>query len=465
MGRPRPKLVAAVLAVLALVVAWGLIGLAPLAPRQAFDQNLFHLKAIERFSAELPAADLRDYESATTPGYHLALAAVHRWLSDDVIDLRLVAAFFTVGLLAWLGRVVGGRCPPEMALAACLPVLASLYVLSSASALLPDNAAWLGVAVVLGLALHGTPGVLTLAAAGVALALLVLTRQIHLWAAAPLWVSAWLAWGSLPAPSQSLGLGPANSRSITPTLRRLELWPPEGEARSAAVRLGVALLATLPALLVLAYFVRLWGGLTPPAFQPGSGSPLFTKDATAVGGVNPATPAFTLAIIGVCASFFAPLLLSRTRRSLDGRAWRAMLVPGVLAAGAALVLAIVPATSYQLPERISGLWNLVRVTPVYADRSPVIIALATLGGFWAGCWFGALPRREGWILAAALAGFIAAHTASALAWQRYLEPGVLILLALATSRLPMNHHASRWALLGPLALAALLAAVSVVSWA
>ncbi len=464
MGRPRPRLVMIVLALLAAALALAIIALAPLAPRQAFDQNLFHLKVIERFSRQLPTPDFSDYESATTPGYHLLLAIPHRLGLTSVDGLRVLNAAFAVALLALLGRAVGGRCPPEMALAACLPLLASLYVLSSATALLPDDAGWLLVTLVLTLALTERQSPRTLAAAGLALALLVLTRQIHLWAAGPVIASAFLAWTPSTLDHQAdRRAAAAESPAWLAPLRRIGLWPRAGESRAAFTRTALALLATLPAVIVLALFARLWGGLTPPAFQPGSGSPLFTPDATAVAGINPATPAFALALLGVFGVFFIPLLVGRTR-GLDSAAWRAMLVPAGLAAAGAFILAVLPATSYLYPPRGTGLWNLVKATPVIADRSPLLIGLATLGGAWAGMWFGELPRRDAWILAAAFAGFVAAHTASALAWQRYLEPGVLILLALAVSRLPMNHHASRWVLAGPVALAGLLAAVSVVSW-
>jgi hypothetical protein len=456
-------LVAMILAVLAAAVSLAIIAGAPLAPRQAFDQDLFHLKAIARFSTELPTPDFRDYESATTPAYHVLLAIAHRTITAEVTPLRLINVAWAIALMAVLGRVVGGRCPPEMALAVCLPVGCSMYILSSATALLPDNAAWLLVTLMLSLSLSGRIGPRTLAAGMLTLAALVLTRQIHLWTAAPLWAAAWLAWSPTTADERAERLASGGPQPLL-TLRRAGLWPREGESRAAAWRLGLALLTTMPAVALLAMFVRLWGGLTPPAFQPGSGSPLYTPDATAVSGINPATPAFTLAILGIAGVFFLPLLLGRTHASLDRAAWRAMLIPAGLGAAIAFVLAILPETSYQFPQRISGLWNLVKATPTLAERSPALITLATLGGAWAGAWWGALPRRDAWIFTAAFAGMIAAHTASALAWQRYLEPGVLIMLALATSRLPMNHHASRWVLVGPLALAALLAAVSIVSW-
>ena len=71
--------------------------------RVAGDQNQYHLPAIRTFAADWPAVDVRDYASATTPGYHLALAAVARYVDDHALTLQLAGCLLTVGLLAPLG--------------------------------------------------------------------------------------------------------------------------------------------------------------------------------------------------------------------------------------------------------------------------------------------------------------------------------------------------------------------------
>ena len=56
----------------------------------AYDQKNFHLPTIERFSQDWPHFTFTNYSSATTPGYHILLAAVHHWISSDVRALKLV---------------------------------------------------------------------------------------------------------------------------------------------------------------------------------------------------------------------------------------------------------------------------------------------------------------------------------------------------------------------------------------
>src|SRR5947209_1613275 len=81
--------------------------------RAADDQNMWHLPAIRQFARQLPHPDLHDYLSATTPLYHLLIAAADRWISPDLRVLRLFGALFTAGLLAplwvaaWMGSDTG----------------------------------------------------------------------------------------------------------------------------------------------------------------------------------------------------------------------------------------------------------------------------------------------------------------------------------------------------------------------
>jgi hypothetical protein len=434
--RPQAAALAAITAaIIASVVAVPIILFAPLGGRQAFDQNLFHLKAIERFSRQWPAPDLRDYESATTPGYHLALALVHRFVTDNTTALRLVSLVFTLALVAGLAWSLAARAPPIGAVALTLPLVCSLYVLSSATALLPDNLAWLLVMGVLLLALRPRVDGPALALAGLALLALVLTRQVHLWAAAPIWLAAWLA-------------------DRPPTL-----WPARHERATTFARTALAVACTLPAFLAVFLFARLWGGLTPPAFQP-AGSPLTTPDYTAVQGRNPANPALILAIVAVLAPFFVGFF-AHTLRSI--RPWPIALLAAILGTA----LAIVPDTTYSLEHgRYSGLWALAKLGPVLLNHTAVaLVPLSAAGAALLALFFQALPRREALILAGALAAFTAAQTMNALAWQRYIEPLVLLMLALAAGTMLQRTPAPpRWAYLGPALLAGLLAIVTWLSW-
>src|SRR5215213_8044224 len=108
-ARPRPELAAVTLAALFLAIAVPLILKFPDQGRAAWDQVAFHLPTVVKFAGEWPRLDFSDYPSATTPGYHAVLATVRKLFGGDDRSLRVVAAVFTVGLLATFGWSAGRR--------------------------------------------------------------------------------------------------------------------------------------------------------------------------------------------------------------------------------------------------------------------------------------------------------------------------------------------------------------------
>jgi hypothetical protein len=402
--------------------------------RAAADQNAWHLPTIRKFIREWPRPDLRDYDSATTPGYHFVLAAASRALGrNDERTLRLLGSLFTVGFLATLA-VVAGRRGTAAAIVLCLPALASLYIYSSAVWILPDNMGWWGVLLGLLLALRRRVDRWTYIATAILMSILVLIRQIDLWVAAPLCVSAWL--------------GTDEQTTDAPTHRHC--------IKSAAIRSGGILLATLPALVILALFIRLWHGLVPPTFQTGH-SPAH-RGAGQHTGANPAAPALAFATVAMMAPFYLAWFwpAQRPRRIAT---WVGL--------GAGFIAGAAPNTTYSMDAgRWSGTWYLARLTPSLASRSPAIIVLATLGGGILGWIIGSLEWRTRWIILSAWIAYLVAQYANHQAWQRYVDPFVIIILVLAASRADVSCSTprSRLAMMGlPILLAALLCTVTILS--
>lgn len=412
--------------VLSVVVA-GFVGLVLVAGvvrgRGAFDQINFHLPTIRQFAAEWPRVDLHDYLSATAPGYHLALAALSKVGVSGLTGLRVAAAGFSValawllGVMLWRRAASASQTPTDAAWRAVvcgLPVVTSMYVLIPAGWLQPDNAGWLGVLAIMALTMPavsgdggrgvggvrsaGGLGIVRLGVCAVVLTALVFTRQSHIWAAALVWAGAWIGAAAVPRSGVvHVCSQPARRFGLT----------------------AVALLATLPAAAMLWWLHALWGGLTPPKFRVQHG-----------GGFNPATPALALALVGVYSVFFAGWVGPRLLLLL---ARKPVLVLSVGLAGA--VAALLPETTYQYEARASGLWNVVRAMEargiIIAGRtSPLLVILAGLGAVSLAGWLGMLRPAARWYAIAGLLAFIAAQTANANAWQRYLEPMLLIALAL-----------------------------------
>jgi hypothetical protein len=430
--------------------------------RAQFDQDLFHLRVIRQFATELPSPDLSNYLSATTPGYHLVLSMFVRLLDPGESTLRFSGAVFSVWLvLALFGalvrhsRVTDGDSRPSIfrrglvSGALVLPLLASSYVIQSAMYLLPDNAAWLLVLITMLLALgltRAAVGVRALVPCSVILVLLVLTRQIHIWAAAPIWVGALVsAAGSLRATRRESRSAeevatPADEITFGDLLRAIP---------SRAVIMSIA--ATLPAFAVLGYFVWLWGGIAPPLFRAATNPAAASgaADATAVTGISPATPVLILALIGIFGTFYSVWFVRASieratglLRKIDGLI--ETLKVAAIGAGVAGVIALVPPTVWSSPTRKGALWEITRKFEggqslggvrlprlVVADHTNLVMwALAVLGGAVLGVLWRAVDDRLRWVLATGLVAFSCAQSAQALSWQRYVEPFVLMWLVL-----------------------------------
>lgn len=427
-----------------LVVAGSFIVARVIPNRAVFDQRHYHQPTIEAFAKEWPVIDVWDYLSATTPGYHWVLAGVARIFGAGVSGLQLCSMLISAGMfavLAWMvtkglresGNVVltpeetprgpGGEIGSSTTFAhpkplpkggvfdtllLCLPLLCCNYLLIGGIALLPDNAGWLGVFAILALALHAKSMRLLCGAGCLVLLALVLTRQVHIWTCGLLVLAAWLGFARSGFESQSTEA----------------LLSPKRFSRGL-----VALAACMPALVVLALFVRYWGGLVPPRFQL-----QYPPKPVWQFALSPAL-AFILCVSALIGAFLAGFWWQGFR--LLWARYRLLLACVVIAG---LVITIVPPTNFDyLAGRRTGLWNLTRHACVLFGRTSVLIAaLAPIGGVVLASFVVLLRERglarDAWILLATLAGYAAVLTASNEVWQRYVEPLVLVVMVLLSAR-------------------------------
>ena len=221
------------------------------------DERLFHLPTIEKFMGEMPRPDVSDYPSATTPLYHLVMAAFGLAVGGEIGALRVINLVISIGALVCAGWAVGRRNA-----IAVLPLALSPYFIGPAVRLSTDNAALMAVFLTVGLMARDEDRPLS---PGLAATAAILTRQIY----------AWL-----------LGL------LLIEAIRQghLKRW------------LGLA----LPSI-CLALMLATWGTLTPPSFAKGHAQ-----------GLNPDTAVFALAMFGLYGPFFggwlAPVARTHWRR-------------------------------------------------------------------------------------------------------------------------------------------------------
>lgn len=408
---------------LALILPLILIAVGHNAGRGAWDSIVYHEVFVRQLAEDFPRFDLSNPLTATTPGYHILLAACAQVGLGSTAALRLVSALIGAALSGLFACWVAKRAKPLDAVLLSLPMAASIYVVSSSAWLLPDNLAWMGVLAVLACCVREPRSWKPIVLASIALVGLVFTRQIHIWAAAPIWLAAWLG-----------------VRGTEPGL--LDRIP------ARLPRAAIAGLLTVPAFVIVWLFVRHWGGATPPRFQAD------------ISGINPATPAFMLVQITVLMVGFGPWLLPAAIRTLRDRP---ALILGGLAIG--LVLAIVPHTT-QNPEagRYSGWWMLAGRSPVLAGRTS--LAFLVLAPAGAALLVGPLieaPRRTGWILLGALVAFAAAQSATINSWQRYHEPFLILFLAMLAASQPLDLRGTPLARLRIPAMALLCAVLGAIT--
>ena len=417
-----------------LLLTWPVILTGAQGTSEAYDQRAFHEVVIRAMAGQWPNVDLVNYDSATTPGYHLVMAAAAAIISERTLVLQLLSSLFGLALLLAVYRTAARLTGAWPAVALTLPLLASSYFLGGSIWLTTDNAGKLFLVLALGGSAMLAPSAARLARWGLYATFAVLVRQILLWVVAPIALAALLA---------------SPMSRILPPLFRLPRQPPH---RWRDFLLPLPLV--LAPFVVVAFFFYIWRGSVPPGYvsQHASGS-------------NPAVIPLALALIGVYGIFFLPFFAgSDLKRILADRlVW--------LAATSALLLSLAFVTSFDKAAGRSGgtLWWLVGHLPTIAGRTILFPPLAVLGAIVTVCaWRAACAAgrsRAAAILLLSLLGWLLAQLVNSKAWQRYCEPIVLIqFIWLAALAVPPSLRAATPALrrgwIGPLLLALLLLAVS-----
>lgn len=428
--RRAPAMLAAAFAAAVLPVAF----LGADATSEAWDESTSHLPVIRQFASEWPRPDLVGYPSATAPGYHLLMAIPAR-VGLGVHALRALSGLFGLALVLVAWRGAARWAGPWLGAMLVLPVAIGTYVVSGSAWLTTDV-----LSVLLGTALVAVvawqpPCARTFLAAGTLFAASVAVRQTNVFLAAPV-----LAAGLLGSPA---------GRAASPA----EQWA--GDEPRAWSRTWGATLALVPGALLLAAFVRAWGGLTPPAFRA-------MHDA----GLSPVAPVYGLALVGCWGAVLVSAMPTEAMRAFRRHAWAVLALVALTAFAAAL-----PESGWSKDAGRWGgpLWTFVRALPSWEARSPFVIALAMAGTFVLSVlWIRAAEAGRGrmaTVVTVSLLAMFVAQAGNSQVWERYFDPAILVALAwLAAMGIDRTrpHSAGRLAL-GALALAAVQASISAVT--
>ncbi len=373
---------------------------------EAFDQRVSHMVVVRSMAEQWPNVDLVDYDSATTPGYHLLMAAASSWISDSDVALQFISSFFSLGLLLVVFRCAAREIGPGRGAALVLPLLGSNYFLGGSIWLTTDNAGKFFAVLALSGSAMLVPTTSKVIRWGFYAVLAVMVRQILLWVAAPVALAAVL---------------------LSPLGKRMPAFLRDGDPIDHCwYKFFIALPGVIAPFIVVAAFFHLWGGLVPPGY--------ISQHAA---GSNPAVIPLALSLTGLFGIFFLPAFgrLDLKRIAGDWLTWVAVII--------AVVLSIVFETAFDREAGRWGgpLWLFVARMPEFAGRTIVFPPLAALGALvlviaWRrACAVG--RGRAATILLVSVFGWLAAQIVNSQAWQRYCEPIVIIeliwLAALAAS--------------------------------
>ena len=354
------------------------------------DESTGHVPTIEQFARELPTPDLTAYPVPQTPLFHLLFAVVSDTVGMELWLLRLGNAALSFLAVLVLYRILLRRGHDTLpALAMALVFAVSPYFFGISFLLLTDNLAILFI--VLGIAALDcwleTRRAAAFAVFCICVAGATLTRQSSAWLAL---VGVFVLLAVPARPGARLGGAVGVAAALVPLGALFIAWgalvPNESDARYCAVCEG-ATRSTV------------------------SMRPLL----------------FALAVLGVYAAvLYAPRLLSRPPRPS-----RALLVrAGAAAAVGAGLLVLVPMARRNDLDA-GWLWQVSRVGPTVAGTSP-LFWIAVPAGCAAAMVLFERARLAGDVLAmAVLTCFLAYTPAIPLVFQKYVDPFVLLAIALA----------------------------------
>jgi len=369
-------------------------------PEKSIDHDFHHVPVVLAFADTLPAVDLADYDSATTPGMHLLLAVAVRMFGPSETLLQVCACGFGVLLLVVAYRYAAKAATPWTAFFCTLPLASSPYVLGNSIWVMTDNLSLALIAISAGSAIFCVASRGRAVGSGIALVCSVLVRQINIWVSGVALLAFLFQWD--------------------PIRRRLPFRDPLQPGHRGLQPAVIFAIATVVAASVIAGFVMLWGGLVPPKFQIGG------DGVTHHGGLNHGVTPGVLSLLAVYAS---PLVVVLVPFWWNDRRIRGAMVIG-LVIGLLAGVSLESVTGKDYGRNGGWLWLFAGWTPTILGRSSLIVAGSVAGGATAGILFGLLVAsgrsRTAWLVAGFAISFVAAYTVNSSAFQRYFDPPVLL---------------------------------------
>jgi hypothetical protein len=335
------------------------------------DEVQFRLYQIITYTQQFPYLDFKNVRPSQTPLYHVMLMFMAFIIGTDLVQLRLVSASISLICLLVIYRYLSERGDPLNGLLFSLIFLLSPYFVQSAIMLFSENTAFLFALLSLMMLDISILRKRHFLWANIFILLTVLTRQIYIWLV-----------------GVSLLFSFQNQQNK---------------------RLGINLKNALPSLMPLAglaYFVFLWGGLSPRAT---SYSATTNWDALI----------YIISLLGLYGTFFAPWYFRLYRQNQDRR--KTIYVVGLVIFGISYLLLHPVSNEYNIITRGGALWLLATYLPTLFSSSVIFSFLFPVGLIWLYITMQYLLSKRDYLMVFSFPLWLAANVANPRTYQRYYE--------------------------------------------
>lgn len=372
-----------------IVYSKGLTGALPVAHYLTYDEGKFHYPTIVQFAKEFPFFNLYDYNSATTPLYHVFMALLQKVFNGDLLLLRWVNVIISFVAVATLYSILVNRLSVQRNLSLLLSFifLSAPYFFGASFVMQPGNAAVLLLLLTINsyLKFKNDYQFRHFAWATFFMMLCLLCRQTYLYLCMAIGLDLFLHF--------------KNKTQL------FKYW-----------------LMMLLALLPLAALIVSWKGLTPPSFSSAH---------TESGFINIKTLEFALVILGLYFVFLLP------QSFYQPLAAKKMLLFLTITVASVLLLLLVPL--HGKDNEISG--NIPRLAarlPLLQNTSVLYFLLMPAGAI--ALYLIVLKKKLHFFVLLLLCFFIC-NLPSKIIFQRYFDTAILLVLIFANA--PCNVQ-SKW---------------------
>jgi len=352
----------------------------------SIDEPKFHYPTILQFAHQLPLPDVRDYNSATTPLFHILLAIASKITGEDITHLRMVNLLITYITVLMFFKVISDHFRLSFLKAFLFTLLFTFspYFFREAFVLLTDNlpVLWLIIFLHFYLKHKLTGNIKPFLWSLFLLMLLCLTRQTYLY--------VWLA-------------------------LVMDILIGGTSLKTKGANIALSIIAIAPTLLLF----YTWHGLTPPSFIK-----VHTKNSL----LNVKPIMYCLSVIG-----FYGLFIPGSNIYADFfKAHKIKLI--AFAVLSCLVIYFFPLTKTK--EDFGFLWYMAVEVPMLKGTSLLFYFLSAAGVIV----LGAMWQKEGTsFFMLFIVGLLLSEVPNKLIFQRYYDSSILVFLILLSAKYHVSN--------------------------